>query len=378
MKLKSFLLLAGIATASADERPQRAEAYIIRQSKTTTTHPPSIPDDLARTILLQRLSTPEHPSALGQLPESLAQDESLSYIRQFGKPTRSLFEDGEDAQEPNQLVIALSGLGDKYDDIKSTISSVPLAFTAPGLSRLPAGGKKTGCNFEQSINPESSKCWKGKTQYLEYNVAKDGKIVAQLGKSLKFLNAQAHDGKLETTILFTAPSSPESESEELRRRDIELQELVMTEGNAAGTTHVPTADAKLNGDTDKPFHAFASQKPAGVLPACFESRNACASATNECSGHGQCVDRWGGTNSDKSCFFCHCMTTNETNYWGHTGVYHWGGNLCQKRDVSTPFWLFAGVTIALVATVTFSIGLLFGVGEEKLPGVIGAGVSRSK
>lgn len=174
MKLKSFLLpaLAGIATATADEQPRHAEAYIIRQSKTTTTNPPSIPDELARAILLQRLSTPEQPSALGQLPKSLAQDESVSYIRQFGKLPRPLFEEADDTTTPSQLIIALSGITNKYDDVKAAVSSVPLAFTAPGLSRLPIGEKKTSCTFEQSINRENNKCWKGKTQYLEYDVTK--------------------------------------------------------------------------------------------------------------------------------------------------------------------------------------------------------------
>lgn len=294
-----------------------------------------------------------------------------------------MFEETDDTKLPNQLVIALSGVADKYDDIKNVISTVPLAFTAPGLSRLPAGGKKTSCTFEQSINPANTRCWKGKTQYLEYDVTKDKNVISHISKNLKFINAQALDGKLETTIVLLAPHNPETGSEELRRRDIELNELVMTEEvSDPEATYAPTADTKFTGETDKPFHAFSSvapsQKSFGVLPACFESRNACASATDSCSGHGQCVNRWGGSNTEKTCFFCHCMTTNETDASGRVGVYHWGGGACHKRDVSTPFWLFVGVSIALVATVAFAIGLLFSVGEEKLPGVIGAGVSRSK
>lgn len=52
--------------------------------------------------------------------------------------------------------------------------------------------------------------------------------------------------------------------------------------------------------------------------------------------------------------------------------------MCQKEDVSVQFWLIAGFTVTIVGAVTFAIGLLFSVGEEQLPGVIGAGVSRSK
>lgn len=176
MKLHSFLLpaLAGIATASVDDQLQNAEAYIIRNTKNTPTNPPSIPIELARAILLQRLSTPEQSSALGQLPESIPQDESISYINQFGKAPRPLFEQLDDASEPAQLVVAFSGVTAKaYKDLKAAVSKVSLAFTAPGLSRMPVSGKKAkGCAYEQSIDPKNDKCWKGKTQYLEFDASR--------------------------------------------------------------------------------------------------------------------------------------------------------------------------------------------------------------
>lgn len=40
-----------------------------------------------------------------------------------------------------------------------------------------------------------------------------------------------------------------------------------------------------------------------------------------------------------------------------------------------PFWLLAGISIAMVATVSWGIGLLFSIGQEDLPSVIGAGVA---
>jgi hypothetical protein len=40
--------------------------------------------------------------------------------------------------------------------------------------------------------------------------------------------------------------------------------------------------------------------------------------------------------------------------------------------------MLAGFTITIVGAVSFAISMLFSVGEETLPGVIGAGVSRSK
>lgn len=94
-----------------------------------------------------------------------------------------------------------------------------------------------------------------------------------------------------------------------------------------------------------------------------------------------CVDKYAaatsdGKSGDRQCFVCSCKSTKTgTSDNQHT---HWGGAYCQKIDVSSPFWLLAGTSILLMGVVAGCIGLLFSVGEEKLPGVIGAGVSRSK
>ncbi|KAI0466611.1 hypothetical protein F4859DRAFT_496762 [Xylaria cf. heliscus] len=385
MKLNSFLLpaLAGVAAAAAaDPAPQHAEAYMLRHTKQTTSsssNPPSIPNSLAEAILLQRLSSPDRPSALGQIPQSLDDDEAISYINQFATPPRPLF-DSADADEPRQLVIAFSGVtSSQHKQLKAAIPRVPLAFTAPGLGRLPAK-VSSDCAFGPSINPKSSKCWSGKTQYLQYDVKKDSDIVKQLSINLAALKSYANEGLMETTIVFLDSTSSSSD-EELRRRQLQFQkEKVMTESSGSASTFVSSTHGSSSSSKDKGkdkvFDAFAG-RPTSV-PACFASQNACETATSSCSGHGVCVDRWGKDDTDNACFFCHCGSTVEKDDEKVNHVYYWGGATCQKRDISTPFWLFAGVSITLVATIAFSIGLLFSVGEEKLPGVIGAGVSRSK
>ncbi|KAI1425787.1 hypothetical protein F5Y12DRAFT_346457 [Xylaria sp. FL1777] len=376
MKLNSFLLpaLAGVAAAAADSAPQHAEAYMLRHTKqTTAAEAPSIPNSLAEAILLQRLSSPDEPSALGPIPDSLDEDEAVSYINDFAKPPRPLFDDSS-ADEPKQLVIAFSGISAKrYKQLKAAIPRVPLAFTAPGLGPLPAKAS-SGCAFGPSTNPrgsESSRCWSGKTQYLQYDVTKDSNVIQQLSLSLAALKSYAKEGLMETTIVFLDEDSSPSD-DELRRRQLRFQKETANGPSTSGTTFV----SSTHGSPDKVFNAFAGRPT--VVPNCFVSQNACETATSSCSGHGVCVDRWGKDDTDNSCFFCHCGKTVEQDIKGHNQVFYWGGATCQKRDVSTPFWLFAGVTIALVSTIAFCIGLLFSVGEEKLPGVIGAGVSRSK
>ncbi|KAI0517163.1 hypothetical protein F5B22DRAFT_605114 [Xylaria bambusicola] len=369
MKLNSFLLpaLAGVATA-VDSAPQQAEVFMLRAPKQTTSNPPTIPNSLAEAILLQRLSTPDKPSTLGQLPESLDGDEAISYINQFGKPPRPLF-DVSDANEPKQLVIAFSGITAKHHgNLLRAIPDVPLVFTTSGLGPLPA--KVTSkCTFGQSVDPKeggSSKCWSGNTQYLHYDLKKDSTIIGKLSNQQHALKEHANAGLMETTFVFLDTDSTTS-NDNLHRRQLQSQKETKNDG----------LDASFVESTHgKTFNALAG-RPTPV-PNCFTSQSACENATNSCFGHGECVNRWGKDDTDKTCFFCHCGTTVDTDSKGKKHVYRWGGGMCQKRDISTPFWLFAGVTIALVATIAFSIGLLFSVGEEKLPGVIGAGVSRSK
>jgi hypothetical protein len=53
----------------------------------------------------------------------------------------------------------------------------------------------------------------------------------------------------------------------------------------------------------------------------------------------------------------------------------WGGTACEKKDVSVEFWLFASFGVAMTGLVAGAIGLLYIMGAEELPSVIGAGVA---
>jgi hypothetical protein len=122
----------------------------------------------------------------------------------------------------------------------------------------------------------------------------------------------------------------------------------------------------------------------GIPPLCHSSLDACISSTNNCSGHGACYKKYGNAkdvgDAKGSCFTCGCVPTNLTISYdegrkqGWT-IEYWGGAACQKRDVSGPFWLIAIFSVVMVGLVGWAIGLMYSIGEEKLPGVIGAGVS---
>lgn len=113
----------------------------------------------------------------------------------------------------------------------------------------------------------------------------------------------------------------------------------------------------------------------GVIPVCHTSAQECIDSTNNCSGHGAPYKRFIDPTSKKApdCYACNCTTTIQTNKIGKNTT-QWGGPACQKKDVSVPFWLLSGFSIILLALVSWSIGLLFSIGEEVLPSVIGAGV----
>ena len=122
----------------------------------------------------------------------------------------------------------------------------------------------------------------------------------------------------------------------------------------------------------------------GVLPLCHSSLDACVSATNNCSGHGACYKKYGNLkeegDSKGSCFTCGCKPQKV--YFKYDGgkktgwtLEYWGGAACHKKDVSSAFWLITIFTVVMVGLVSWGIGLLYSIGEEQLPGVIGAGVS---
>jgi hypothetical protein len=119
--------------------------------------------------------------------------------------------------------------------------------------------------------------------------------------------------------------------------------------------------------------------PLGILPSCFEQMSECEQKTHGCSGHGTCDLRRKGGSGRKDCYACTCTPhvekVGENGMEAKTKTTYWGGPACQKKDVSVPFWLFVGSGLLLAFLITTGIGMLYSMGSEELPSVIGAGVS---
>lgn len=119
----------------------------------------------------------------------------------------------------------------------------------------------------------------------------------------------------------------------------------------------------------------------GILPSCFDSMSACQRQTHNCSTHGECklLHKGRGSGSDRQtvdCYGCACSPTiQDLGKDNGRKVTYWGGPACQKKDISVQFWLFVGSGLVLAFLVSSGIGMLYSMGSEELPSVIGAGVS---
>jgi hypothetical protein len=117
---------------------------------------------------------------------------------------------------------------------------------------------------------------------------------------------------------------------------------------------------------------------SGPVATCFSSQSSCERGTNNCSSHGSCVRKWGGSSSG-DCYGCMCTIPEvHENPDGTKKTTKFGGAACHKKDIVMPFWLLFGTTLFLVLIVTWGVGLLYAMGSQELPSVIGAGVSGPK
>lgn len=136
----------------------------------------------------------------------------------------------------------------------------------------------------------------------------------------------------------------------------------------------PSTPSKHQPSAPEVLQASTSTLPHGVLPICHASLESAKAATNNCSGHGTAYKK-SSYKGEIDCFACKCSKTVLTANNGGVKTVYWGGPACQKKDVSVPFFLLAGLSIALVGVVTWGIGLMASIGQEELPSVIGAGVT---
>jgi len=214
------------------------------------------------------------------------------------------------------------------------------------------------------------------------NGASYAQAEAALARAIQHLADNSHD--LSSTIILMPPpkrntkrsTNPygvyEALPKTLRTRQQQPEEPLSIP-SAPDSSPSPSHHSRPS----QPQTLKASTAPAGIIPACHPNYEACVAATHNCTGRGTCYKKYSSTDSGKAsdCFACGCVATVRENPSGSKKTTQWGGAACQKKDVSMPFFLIAGFTVVMVATVSWGVGLLFSIGQETLPSVIGAGVA---
>ncbi|XWW95330.1 hypothetical protein V2A60_003288 [Cordyceps javanica] len=378
MKFTAGIVAALASCAAAATTTGHAFTFPRDESASTA----SLGRSLARLVFLQRLASPGEGPTIGDIPEDISAADAVATLNRFSSSKDVLFAPKSttkrlfvmvDGMTASQVEDATKALG---QDAAFTIDDLPSSAANRDLVDIDAynagATKQHSCTLDEIMKLTDGKCWGKSSTAARYNIAEKPESIKSILDALRTIPRLAKAGKFEATVVLlpetgdNAKPSWSDKPQELRRRQAE--QVISSNHKAAsvGVTHPAAASS-----TPLP--------PKKPIPACFSSNETCMAGTNNCSGgHGTCVNKYGAVPKDAEegdvCFVCRCGRTANEN----SGPTYWGGATCAKQDVSVPFWLFFGFTIVIVGTVWMSISLLFSVGEEKLPGVIGAGVSRSK
>lgn len=196
--------------------------------------------------------------------------------------------------------------------------------------------------------------------------SKPSEVKSKLASLVRILKHFSATENVESTLLFlpsklSAPSKKQDHHNRARAAQATEEEPL----------DLPSATAVF--DKLTATNASDNFTLPSVIPQCFSSQASCENTTNFCSGHGQCY------NAHKNCFKCRCGTTvAHVNDDGTKKTIQWGGAACERKDISTPFILFASFGVAMTALVVGAISMLYSMGSQELPSVIGAGVAGPK
>lgn len=187
----------------------------------------------------------------------------------------------------------------------------------------------------------------------------------------KVLESLAMEGKVESTILIF-PSQRAPSNLNLSRRNLLSKEEEEKEEEEPLSQPFVSASSPVNPSPSVASNSTTPLPPLGsFLPSCFPTNGTCNDQTNSCSGRGACYAK------SSKCFACKCGSTivRQDSDGKNVKTVQWGGSACERKDISVPFFLFAGFGVFMSALVVGSVGMLYGMGSEELPSVIGAGVT---
>ncbi|KAF2679323.1 hypothetical protein K458DRAFT_314437 [Lentithecium fluviatile CBS 122367] len=408
MKLSWGFALSSLYSAAC--ATEVGHVYILDPSPRPSAQAPSSVDpETARLIFAQRLGLSRFHSINNPTEETVQQINAFGGRQQklFGGegPERSraqLLVWVDNAEDATGTIVAIIGDASQWTS-SFTITSPPSAADNDRLINdmiLQADSlcKKAGSNdytraavdtlvlmhsLVSNLGPLSTH-----SKYLSI-LREDGKRTGELATLVPELLAYSSgDYGYSITVVVMPPSSSHSKRAAIPWGSYDVPSLQprreATEEPLSPSTAEPASSSNPVSDLeDFPTIMQAegndTTPPLGILPSCFASRSECESKTHGCSGHGECsLSRPGGKDRTK-CYACTCKP--DIKHVGENGMEskikttYWGGPACQKKDVSIPFWLFFGSGVLLTFLITTGIGMLYSMGSEELPSVIGAGVS---
>ncbi|ORY15022.1 hypothetical protein BCR34DRAFT_585369 [Clohesyomyces aquaticus] len=402
MKLSWSFLFSSLLACSAAS-PKAGLVYVYDpDTPATSQQSPSVSPETARLILAQRLGLSQFHSIKD------ASDELIGQLNAFGGRQQRPF-GVDNIRNKAQALIWIEDVDDA-----STIVKDQAQYSAAFYVADPPSSSVNENLIKNMILQAESLAQKSDPQALSYNaglvvdnllgrfshvetyndylsVFRADKTVPlpDLSNSLAQLIASSKDLGSEgfaITVVFMPPSSHHSKRAlnaygtydlpstlAARRENVEA---LLSESTAQPSP----APQNFTPLTSEKFAALQSDDPVlGILPTCFDSQEACQKQTHSCSGHGDCaLLRKGQKGSDATvtdCYGCKCNATVIEVGNGGKKTTVWGGPACQKKDVSVPFFLLLGSGVGITFLITFGIGMLYSIGNEELPSVIGAGVS---
>ncbi|KAF1997434.1 hypothetical protein P154DRAFT_280587 [Amniculicola lignicola CBS 123094] len=408
MKLSWGVIASSLSCAASASASRVGHVYVHDvQDRDAAAAPPSVSPETARLILAKRLGLSQFHSIQD------ASDDVIGQLNTYGGKRQTLF--SSDPSRNAQVLIwvdHVEHVADIIDPVKDQLHYSPFNVEdAPPASAndrlikdmilqaqsLPKSVDSDGSLHQATVHVDAMlKGVKPVDIYNDYLVVlratKDDKLSASaLSTAISKLRFTMSEYSFSLTIVLMPPSTTTTKRSaspygiyDLPSRH-EKTEALLSSSPAAP----PTESPKPNTSNLEDFPTILSEQEPdtfntpvlGILPVCFESLSLCQSTTHNCSSHGACKKLHKAPPTDKgasACWGCACVAdVKEVKVGSGKGnkTTYWGGPACQKKDVSVPFFLFAGTGVLIAGLIAGGIGLLYGMGAEELPSVIGAGVS---
>ncbi|KAB8267383.1 hypothetical protein BDV30DRAFT_231664 [Aspergillus minisclerotigenes] len=370
---------------------------------------PVVTDDVARHILELRMNVPT-VSALGKWDQDI-----VELLDRYGGAPHSLFGGDIDYKDVTRSLVILEGIGAGLGSAIQQEYQGDLMIGSPSANYLIDGflDSTSEANSDGYVTATKNYCKSDSGGGISFDVLQTIEncipkgsafeaVARVFGKELlgivkvaeTWVDEQSLTAVLKISFQFpdeyvgsgSVVDSLTSVLHGLRALSSEVRQVTavllptINQGKGLKRKVDPREAVKEEASVRSSSAAFMTTLQRQTHPVCFTSNSSCNLATDSCSGHGFCYKKSGSANDEAAsdCYACKCKSTIVTKEDGAVQKFRWGGPACQKRDISSPFFLIAGISVLVVMAAGTAVGMLFHIGQNELPGVISAGVGPAK